>query len=156
MGPHHHRFVSGVGDGPTGIGAQVDPQGLIAAVDQHEAQAPEQIVQRLRDLCAAFHLRHGQHALHDLLCGASSRQSERAVHHGPKNMLGHLLPVGKALHIQKSAVLPQRVEASQNHVVVYVQMEPFLKRLQVFFQIPGKNRLHVSCFPFGCLVRLRW
>ena len=71
-------------------------------------------------------------------------------------MLGHLLPVGKALHIQKSAVLPQRVEASQNHVVVYVQMEPFLKRLQVFLQIPGKICLHPSCFPFGCLVRLRW
>ena len=156
MGPHHHRFVSGVGDGPTGIGAQVDPQGLIAAVDQHEAQAPEQIVQRLRDLCAAFHLRHGQHALHDLLCGASSRQSERAVHHGPKNMLGHLLPVGKSLHIQKGAVLPQRGEAPQHHVVVHVQMEPLLKRLQVFLQIPGKICLHEPYFPFGGLVRLRW
>ena len=156
MGPHHHRFVSGGGDGPTGIGAQVDPQGLIAGIHQHQTQAPEQIVQRLRDLCAAFHLRHGQHILHHLFCGASPCQHQRTVHHGPKNMLGHLLPVGKALHIQKSAVLPQRVEASQNHVVVYVQMEPFLKRLQVFLQIPGKICLHEPYFPFSGLVRLRW
>ena len=63
-------------------------------------------------------------------------------------MLGHLLPVGKALHIQQSAVLPQRVEASQNHVVVHVQMEPLLKRLQVFLQIPAKDRLHEPV-PFG-------
>ena len=71
-------------------------------------------------------------------------------------MLRHLLAIGKALHIQKGSVLPQRAEAPYYHIVVYVQMEPFLKRLQVFLQIPGKNRLHPSCFPFGGLVPSRW
>ena len=71
-------------------------------------------------------------------------------------MLRHLFAVGKALHIQESAVLPQRAEAPYHHIVVYVQMEPLLKRLQVFLQIPGKICLHEPYFPFGGLVRLRW
>ena len=100
MGPHHHRFVSGVGDGPAGIGAQVDPQGLIAGIHQHQTQAPEQILHGFGKLLLRLHLRHGQHILHHLFCGASPCQHQRTVHHGPKDMLGHLLPVGKSLHVQ--------------------------------------------------------
>ena len=148
MGPHHHRFVSGVGDGPTGIGAQVDPQGLIAGIHQHQTQAPEQILHGFGKLLLRLRLGRGQHVVHQLPCRPAAGQAQGAVHHGAQDVLGHLLPVGKSLHIQKGAVLPQRGEAPQHHVVVHVQMEPLLKRLQVFLQIPAKDRLHEPV-PFG-------